>query len=431
MIEGGIAGGSALQQAAQRRATSDRLLMEARWLEALAADEGAMAGRLAELPPAYAILHDLRLPGSKGNIDHLVVGPGGAFVVLTRRCVEAVDYREGQLWSGEQSLRDVLDAARVEAQLLTQSLATPVVPVVALLEAVLPAATPSTIDGVMVCPGERVVRVITRGSHTLMPPHMVVVAAERALPLLHNAGSVPRTESALGVRADPAPDSSVNPVVPPSPPPSEASVQRRLAVKEAASKTRRRLWSAKRGHGADESGAAKEKEPAKEKSGRSRSVRFIGVALLSLCLVAVAFGSLVRVIWDDSPSTGATSASESDSSTTTDAPTTPVARQPMAAAVAAPTVAFTPECPVPGAGWALLPVWPGDLEGLTMYDVEIQSLDGSWSQLPALSNAGAPWDALVAQLPNSTYTLRITAVMNDGSRSANTPTVISVPATDC
>ncbi|MDO9176248.1 MAG: nuclease-related domain-containing protein, partial [Actinomycetota bacterium] len=117
MIEGGVAGGSALSQAAQRRATAERLVLEAQWLEALATDERAVAGQLAQLPPAYALLHDLKLPGSKGNIDHLVIGPGGAFVVVTRRCQEAITFRGGQLWSGDLSLRDLLDAARVESQL--------------------------------------------------------------------------------------------------------------------------------------------------------------------------------------------------------------------------------------------------------------------------------------------------------------------------
>ena len=55
------------------------------------------------LPPAYALLHDLRLPGSKGNVDHLVIGPGGAFVVVIRRCPHAVEYRDGKLFADSQS----------------------------------------------------------------------------------------------------------------------------------------------------------------------------------------------------------------------------------------------------------------------------------------------------------------------------------------
>ena len=70
-------------------------------------------------------------------------------------------------------------------------------------------------------------RHITRGSHTLLPPHQVAEVTERALPLLHSPSSTPRTESALGVQAEPSPDMSVTPVVAPHMPPSAKSLQRR------------------------------------------------------------------------------------------------------------------------------------------------------------------------------------------------------------
>ena len=424
VIEGGVAGGSARQQAAQRRATADRLLIEASWLDGIAADESSMAARLAELPPAYAILHDLRLPGSKGNIDHLIVGPGGAFVVLTRRCADAVEYHDGQLWSGGQPLRDVLAAARVESQLLTQTMGTPVVPVLALLDTVLPTAAPPSVDGVLVCSGDVVVRAITRGSHTQLPPHKVTDAAERVLPLLHDPASAPRTESALGVRADPVADPSVNPVVPPPRPPSAESVQRRRATERAARKAK------PTGERPAAKTPAKEKA-AKEKSGRARSVRFIVVALAALCVAAVVVGTVIGMLWsdDDSGSTGAPV-------TTSTAPaaggsSTSASAAPLAAAVAAPVAAFDAACPVEGAGWELQPLWPGDATGLARYDVEIQSLDGSWSNLPPIESAAAPWDGLDGQAPGATYTVRITAVMTDGSRSAGEATVIAAPATGC
>lgn len=34
---------------------------------------------LRELPAEFVVLHDLAIPGSKANIDHLVVGPTGVF----------------------------------------------------------------------------------------------------------------------------------------------------------------------------------------------------------------------------------------------------------------------------------------------------------------------------------------------------------------
>ena len=67
-----------------------------------------------------------------------MIGPGGAFVVVIRRCPHTVEYRDGKLFADSQSLGDVLTAAEVEAQLLTQLLRTPVVGVVALLEARFP-----------------------------------------------------------------------------------------------------------------------------------------------------------------------------------------------------------------------------------------------------------------------------------------------------
>ena len=137
MIEGGNAGGSALAQANQRRATADRLIAEATWLERVANDERQMAAQLLNLPTAYSILHDLRVPGSKGNIDHVVVGPGGAFLVVTRRYAQSISYKADQLFAGDTSLRGDLDSARVESQLLTQTLGTHV----SILKAVKRAAT--------------------------------------------------------------------------------------------------------------------------------------------------------------------------------------------------------------------------------------------------------------------------------------------------
>lgn len=438
VIEGGVAGGSAQQQAAQRRATADRLVAEAKWLEALANDERTIASYLASLPPAYAILHDLKLPGSKGNVDHLIVGPGGAFVVMARRCIEAISLLDGCLWSGEQSLHDVFEVARVESQLLTHALGTTVVPVVALLGVRLPAAAPHAIEGVLVCQAELIVRVVTRASHTLLPPHKVSEAAERALPLLHNPGSLVRTESALGVKPDPPADTSVNPVVPPSAPPSEQAMKRRRATEAAA----QRAGAAHPGEPDAHSDPIKDRGrhrghqpplpvPAKERSGRTRSVAFMAAVLLSLCLVAVALGSLGRVIWSDTDPTADSSLPGAGSTVAATTATTTTMARPLATDLPAPAVAFSPICPTPGAGWQLMPIWPGDLAGLAHYEIDLQNFDGSWTALKSIEGPPTSWGSLLAQPPNTAYTVRITAVMVDGSRSINAPTIINTPEAAC
>ena len=47
--------------------------------------EELMAQRLAELPDSFRVLHDRRIPGSRANIDHVVVGPTGVWVIDAKR----------------------------------------------------------------------------------------------------------------------------------------------------------------------------------------------------------------------------------------------------------------------------------------------------------------------------------------------------------
>ena len=171
---------------------------------------------------------------------------------------------------------------------------------------------PPKVAGILVCTSDLVGRVITRGSHTLLPPHQVAEVTERALPLLHSPASMPRTESALGVQAEPSPDMSVTPVVAPHMPPSAKSLQRRLAAQTSAKKVAARSRSQLHRHG---TGTAFPRPATNEKSGRSRSIRFVGGALIGMCLLAVAFGSIVSTLWggddnnvDASPTTSAAAA---------------------------------------------------------------------------------------------------------------------------
>lgn len=392
---------------------------------------------LTKLPVAYAVLHDLNVPGSKGTIDHVVVGPGGVFVVVSRRYGEHIDYRDGQLWAGDRSMRSVLEGARAESELMTQSLATPVVPVLALLDSMLPAATPGVIDGVLVTSEDNVVRVITRGAHTLLGPDKVADITDRAMPMLHTPGSIPRTDPASGAPAPllpdramrlPTPDPmagqvaarpSAQPIVPivPIVPREPTVVIPPVPVKPA--RHRRSAWS-------------------------------VGAIIIGLCLVAIAIGSLARLLWNDdseSPSpttpssieattdstsaatTNSTGASSSDVSTTV-APTAPPTTAVMNG-LPAPLVQYTAVCPAPGAGWEMVPTWPGDVENLKEYDVEMLITD-SWVSLAGWKNAAEETSATLRGQPaNATYTIRMTAVLVDGSRSANTPTPITSPATGC
>ncbi|MEI8239734.1 MAG: nuclease-related domain-containing protein, partial [Actinomycetota bacterium] len=184
MIEGGKAGASALALAAQRRAEVERLVVEAQHYEAVAADERIMAAQLATLPPIFVILHDLKVPDSPETADHVVVGPGGAFLIVTRRCLDSVEFRDGELWSGGRSLKSEIDGARVISALLTRTLVTPVVPVVGFVGAGVPIGTPTVVQGVIVCAADGVARVVTRATHTHLLAHEFAQVVQRAVPLL-------------------------------------------------------------------------------------------------------------------------------------------------------------------------------------------------------------------------------------------------------
>lgn len=47
--------------------------------------EELMAQRLEDLPDTFRVLHDRRIPRSRANIDHIVVGPSGVWVIDAKR----------------------------------------------------------------------------------------------------------------------------------------------------------------------------------------------------------------------------------------------------------------------------------------------------------------------------------------------------------
>lgn len=413
MIEGGNAGGSAQLQAAERRAHAERLQAEAARLDIVAGDERATAGRLAALPESYVILHDLTLPDGRGRVDHVVIGPGGAFLVLTRRVAAEVTLVHGQLSSGGTSMKGLVDGARVEAQVLTQALGTPVVPVIGIVGAPVAADLPGAVDGALVCPSDQLATVISRGSHTLLPSTQVHDVADKAVPLLTVAGTRPRA----AVATVPPPPAAV----PPPPRPAAAA-----AAAPAA-------------------GGAAARTPRSEHARHSR--RFVIAAIASACLVAFAAGSLLRVLFHDDPEgaspaltggSGSEVASTLAGSTTIEVATTAPGAgaasttvAPPVANVPAPKVSVLPVCQTPGSGWMLVPAWPGPLKGLDKYVVQVLGADGSWTAVTAFRTNDTVKAAIKGQPPNTTLTVRIIAVMKDGSRSPGAPTPILTPATSC
>ena len=74
----------------------------------------------------WVVLHDLALRGSRANIDHLVIGPGGVFVVDSKQYRGRLQLdASGRLWHGRYPLAPALGAVSFEADQAAQVLPDP------------------------------------------------------------------------------------------------------------------------------------------------------------------------------------------------------------------------------------------------------------------------------------------------------------------
>jgi hypothetical protein len=137
----------------------------------------------------WAVLHDLAIPGTQANIDHLVIGPGGVVVIDTKQ------YRgrlrldpDGLLWHGRHLLLATLRKLRWAADQADQVLGVADVQVLAIM-AVHGASVPwgrLTADGVIVAPARRVPDLL-QALPALLGPERVAWLADRARLWFHAA----------------------------------------------------------------------------------------------------------------------------------------------------------------------------------------------------------------------------------------------------
>jgi Nuclease-related domain len=146
----------------------------------------------------WAVLHDLAIPGTQANIDHLVIGPGGVLVVDSRQ------YRgrlwldaDGLLWHGRHQLVATLRKVRWAADQADEVLGVVDVQILAIM-AVHGANVPwgqLTADGVIVAPARRVPDLL-QALPAILGPERVAWLADRARLRFH-AAARPPPQSAL------------------------------------------------------------------------------------------------------------------------------------------------------------------------------------------------------------------------------------------
>ena len=129
-----MAGESAREVARRSRERAERLQRRAEMFERGAEGEEATAAALTGLPTGWSTIHDVHWPNRRlANIDHVVIGPGGVFVIDSKNWSGKLTAAAGILRqngrSREKYVASGADAALAIAELVAPYLADYVVPV--------------------------------------------------------------------------------------------------------------------------------------------------------------------------------------------------------------------------------------------------------------------------------------------------------------
>jgi Nuclease-related domain len=137
----------------------------------------------------WGVLHDLAIPGSRANIDHLVIGPGGVFVIDSKHYRGRLQLdSSGRLWHGRYPLAPTLQAVSFEADQAAVVLPDPglaVVPIVAVHGAQVPWGK-VVMNGVPVVAARRLPSML-RSLPAVLGPERVTVLADQARVRFHAA----------------------------------------------------------------------------------------------------------------------------------------------------------------------------------------------------------------------------------------------------
>jgi Nuclease-related domain len=148
-----------------------------------AAGERRTARLLAPLERrGWAVLHDLALPGSSANLDHLVIGPGGVVVIDSKQYRGRLQMDAyGMVWHGRHLLVSALRKTLWEADQADEILGVADLRVAAIM-AVHGARVPwgrLHADGVLVTPAQRVPNLL-QALPPILGPEWVAWLADRA-----------------------------------------------------------------------------------------------------------------------------------------------------------------------------------------------------------------------------------------------------------
>ena len=175
-----MAGESARESARRQRAKAERLVRSAELWERGADGEVATAMVLQGLPTGWVVLHDLHWPGRRfANIDHVVIGPPGVFVVDSKNWSGRIEVSNDVLRQNgrqrEKAVAGAADSALALAEQLTRVDASRVHPVLCFVR---DEQLTGWARDVMVCSTQNLVAMLTTRAPSFVPMRVTEIAAE-------------------------------------------------------------------------------------------------------------------------------------------------------------------------------------------------------------------------------------------------------------
>ena len=153
-----------------------------------AVGEEMTAAALATLPAgAFVVLHDRRKPGSRANIDHVVIGPTGAWVVETKNYAGSISVRGNELWIAGRRKTGFIDQVKGQAAAVSTVLGSvPVLPIICVHRADFSLLSRPELRGVRIVGPSGLLDAIT-GAPVVLRPDEVASLARLADQRLHAA----------------------------------------------------------------------------------------------------------------------------------------------------------------------------------------------------------------------------------------------------
>ena len=137
----------------------------------------------------WVVFHDLGVPDSRANADHLAIGPAGVFLVDSKNWRGQLAFApDGTLWHGSYPLTATLATIGFEAQAIAGALAVPdlaVEPLLVVHGSTIPWGE-QYLDGVAILPAGRLVATLL-ALPPLLTDQQIAQLAERAMARLHPA----------------------------------------------------------------------------------------------------------------------------------------------------------------------------------------------------------------------------------------------------